>query len=46
MTNRKNQKVADSIVYVATCILSLGSVWIMRVIITKALQYAREQKDL
>lgn len=34
----------DSFVYIALCILSFGSVWFMRVIITKAIECAFDDR--
>ena len=36
------RKTIDTVVYVIACILSLGAVWILRIVITKALIIADE----
>lgn len=41
--DRKSQKTLDSILYVTVCILSLGSFWVLRILITKGVLFAQEQ---
>ena len=44
MTDRSTQKGIDSFFYILGCILTCGSLWLIRIAVTKGIQYAAEQK--
>lgn len=40
------KKGLDSIIYVIACVLSLGSLWVLRIVITKGILFAQEQSKV
>ena len=44
VNKEKTKKDIESIIYVIFCILSLGSLWLTRIVITKGMLYAMRQK--
>jgi len=44
MKDRSTQKGVDSLFYILGCLATFGSLWLIRIAITKGIQYANEQK--